>query len=141
MSTQLERETVSNYARVYYYNEKFNVDLEKLQNMLDRDDTLTEKALVYVVGHNMPGCLPDNKPYALATAQSAVDALIEELETRAFDCQGTAEEAEALHAIKVLKHINTDDMQSDVELTVGNYIYWIDIVCVADIYIPDRREQ
>ena len=88
---------------------------------------------VYLVGHNMPGYMPDDPPYALPTAGEAIDALVEELTTHAYDCEGTAEEAEALDAINSTKPLDRNELRQDVTFHVGNHVYWIHVLPASEV--------
>ena len=145
MSTQsdsLSQEELLEVAELIcqYHNEGSGSVLSRLQVVLDDSEKLMEDVPVYMVGNNMPGYMPDSAPYAVATAERAVECLIEDLATHAFDCEGTEEEQEALRAIRFVKTFDTNEMKSDVLVHVGNYVYWIHCLCIADLYVPGRRE-
>jgi hypothetical protein len=88
----------------------------------------------YVVGHNMPGYLPESDPWISSDWEEARNALLEDMDRHAdslaelFDDYETVQEHEELsELVRAMADLQTAAAGTEWGWTVGNTAYWLSL--------------
>ena len=81
--------------------------------------------MLYNIGWNMPGYLPEMEPYTCDTAEDAKRAMIDELLRHADVLDDSDRPDVANQCAFAMEDLNLSDVSQGWDATIGNYAYWI----------------